>query len=81
MILLLFFTTLAVLYYVVPVPEPEALSKESQGLETDRQRSGASPPEAIATPGLIALGRALDQHGRGQTPQTAPELQYARKSQ
>ena len=80
MLVLLFFTSLAVLYYVVPVPEPGADLRETHRREIDFRKRPASPSEAVATPGLIALGRALDLLGRGQSPQAAPELQIARKS-
>ena len=66
MILLLILASLAAVYYISPMAaaagRPERLPKRD-----------AENPEtaAILTPGLVALGRALDRYGRGQQPPRA----------
>jgi hypothetical protein len=66
MILFLILASLAAVYYMSPMAaaagKPERLA-----------RTDAADPEtaAILTPGLVALGRALDQYGRGRQPPPA----------
>ncbi len=72
MTFLLFLASLGVLNYVLRKSADTAAESHQPG-----------PPERIepvATPGLLALGRALEQHGRGQAPQptAAEELQEVR---
>jgi hypothetical protein len=63
MILFLILASLAAVYYISPMAsagKPERLAK----------RDAASPETeaAVLTPGLVALGRALDLYGRGRQP-------------
>jgi hypothetical protein len=75
MIFLLFLVSLGVLEYIVHRPE-EAPKTGWKALAKQRaeDRPAVSAPEL--TPGLLALGQALDQFGRGQSPTTAksPEV-------
>jgi hypothetical protein len=70
MTLLLFLASLAVVNYII-----------SRQPTIDRPGSEQKPsvhvPEetAVATPGLMALGVALERHGRGQPPQPGPRLE------
>ncbi|MGD0498473.1 MAG: hypothetical protein ABSC23_08550 [Bryobacteraceae bacterium] len=75
MILLLFLVSLAVLYYIVPVPEPDAAPDSEPLARSDPSENAPPATEVTATPGVIALGRALDQLGRGVAPQPAPPTQ------
>ncbi len=72
MILLFFLASLALVYYIVPRPEttPEAGSHPA---EPESNGHGPLTAEAsLATPGLLALGRALDSYGRGAEPRRPP---------
>src|ERR1017187_9289332 len=66
MIFLLILASLAAVYYIAPLAEPfvkperHPPKREAAGLDAT---SGAA---AVLTPGLVALGRALDQYGRGR---------------
>jgi hypothetical protein len=75
MIFLLFLISLGVLEYIVRRPE-EAPQTGWKALAKQRaeDRPADSAPEL--TTGLLALGQALDQFGRGQSPTTAktPEV-------
>jgi hypothetical protein len=68
MIFLLILASLAAVYYIAPLAEPfvkperHPPKREAAGLDAT---SGAA---AVLTPGLVALGRALDQYGRGREP-------------
>jgi len=58
MIFVLILAALAAVYYITP-PKPKR----------DAARRDAMLDESgVLTPGLVALGRALDQYGRGQEP-------------
>jgi hypothetical protein len=69
MTFLLFLVSLAVLNYIVRHPE-ETSKTGWQPLA--KQRIGDTPLDSAPalTPGLLALGQALDQYGLGQTPGT-----------
>jgi hypothetical protein len=63
MILFLILASLAAVYYIAPMAaaagKPERLAKpQAPNTET----------AAILTPGLLPLGQALDQYGRGRQP-------------
>ena len=77
MILLLFLASLAVLYYVVPVPEPDDARDWKPVSQVNPSESAPAATEMIATPGILALGRALDELGRGAAPQAAPDTEMA----
>lgn len=67
MTFLLFLISLAVLEYIVRRPEPTPKT----GWQPLAKRRAEDPPADSApalTPGLLALGQALDRWGRGQTP-------------
>jgi hypothetical protein len=63
MILFLILASLAAVYYISPMAEAERRPTTKE----------AANPEAagVLTPGLVALGRALDQYGRGRQPPPA----------
>ncbi|MBZ5585046.1 MAG: hypothetical protein LAQ30_23120 [Acidobacteriia bacterium] len=64
MTFLLFLASLGVLHYV--------LRKSAEtASESHHPAAPESAAEPVATPGLLALGRALEQHGRGRAPQPA----------
>ena len=69
MTFLLFLISLGVLEYIVHRPE-EAPKTGWKALA--KQRAAGSPADSAPalTPGLLALGQALDQCGRGQSPDT-----------
>ena len=69
MIFLLFLVSVAVMEYVVRRPE-ETEGGTRPGPARDRMTESG---KADATPGLAALGRALEQYGRGLTPGGAQE--------
>jgi hypothetical protein len=68
MIFILILASLAAAYYIAPLAEPfvkperHPPKREAAGLDA---MSGAA---AVLMPGLVALGRALDQYGRGREP-------------
>ena len=69
MTFLLFLISLAVLEYIVR--RPEAAPKTGwQPLAKQRAEDRPADSAPALTPGLLALGQALDQRGRGQTPGT-----------
>jgi hypothetical protein len=69
MTFLLFLISLAVLEYIVR--RPEAAPKTGwQPLAKQRAEERPADSAPALTPGLLALGQALDQRGRGQTPGT-----------
>jgi Na+-transporting methylmalonyl-CoA/oxaloacetate decarboxylase gamma subunit len=65
MIVFLVLAFLAAVYFIAPMAD-----RAVQPDPTQPKRKGASGA-AVLTPGLVALGRALDQYGRGQPPQKA----------
>jgi hypothetical protein len=67
MTFLLFLISLAVLEYIVRRPE-EAPRTGWQPLTKQRVRDRPAESAPTLTPGLLALGQALDQYGRGQSP-------------
>ena len=76
MTFLLFLISLAVLEYIVRRPG-EAPKTGWQPLAKRRAEDQQADSVPALTPGLVALGQALDQRGRGQTPGTtakAPEV-------
>ncbi len=70
MTFLLFLISLAVLYYIVRRPE-ETSGTGWQPLAKRRVEDRPVDSAPALTPGLLALGRALDRYGIGQTPGTA----------
>lgn len=76
---LLFLASLAVMEYLLRKPR-----KKTGDNPKDINRGGAAaydPMSPAATmPGLLALGRALDAHGRGDSPDTeeAPRVHVPR---
>jgi hypothetical protein len=69
MTFLLFLISLAVLEYIVRRPE----ETPKTGWQPSAKRRAEDKPADSApalTPGLLALGQALDQCGRGQSPGT-----------
>jgi hypothetical protein len=73
MTFLLFLISLAVLEYIVRRPE-EAPKTAWQPLA--KRRAADRPMDSVPalSPGLLALGQALDQCGRGQAPGTATKI-------
>jgi len=72
MIFLFFLEALAVVYYIVPYP---ATRPEPRGSPVEPRSAVQGPlgvEGSLATPGLLALGRALDSYGRGERPRRAP---------
>jgi hypothetical protein len=67
MTFLLFLISLAVLEYIVR--RPEAAPKAGwQPFAKRRAEGGPADSAPALTPGLLALGQALDRCGRGQAP-------------
>jgi hypothetical protein len=58
MIFILILASLAAVYYIAPLAEPVVKP----------ERHPPKPEAAVLTPGLVPLGRALDQYGRGREP-------------
>ena len=76
MTFLLFLISLAVLGYIVRRPE-EARKTGWQPLAKRRAEDRPAEAAPALTPGLLALGQALDRQGWGQLPGTmakAPEV-------
>ena len=76
MTFLLFLISLAVLEYIVRRPE-EAPKTGMQPLAKRRAEELPAESAPALTAGLFALGQALEQSGRGQTPGAtakAPEV-------
>ena len=75
MTFLLFLVSLAVLEYIVRRPK-ETPNTGWQPLAKQRAEDRPADSVPALTPGLLALGQALDQFGRGQSPTTAktPEV-------
>jgi hypothetical protein len=75
MTFLLFLVSLAVLEYIVRRPK-ETPKTGWQALAKQRAADRPADSAPALTPGLLALGQALDQFGRGQSPTTAktPEV-------
>jgi hypothetical protein len=69
MTFLLFLISLAVLDYIVRRPE-ETSKTGWQPLARPRVKDTPVDSAPALTPGLLALGQALDQYGLGQTPGT-----------
>jgi hypothetical protein len=67
MTFLLFLVSLAVLEYIVRRPEM-APKTGWQPLAKLRAQDKPADSAPALTPGLLALGQALDQCGRGQSP-------------
>ncbi len=82
MTFLLFLASLALLHYLLGRADEAAAGSGHSSEERVPAESPATPLEPVATPGLLALGRALDEHGRGRTPQAgeAREVQAGRRS-
>ena len=79
MIVILILAALAAVYYISPMADrPE--SPERQPLEREEARLKAISA-AVLTPGLVALGRALDLYGRGQQPLPAADGVGGRSAQ
>jgi hypothetical protein len=72
MVFLLFLVSLAVLEYIVRRPEK---APQTGGQPLAKRRAEDRPAESAPgfTPGLLALGQALDQYGRGQSPGGTPK--------
>jgi hypothetical protein len=69
MTFLIFLISLAVLEYLVRRPE-ETPKTGWQPLAKQRVKDRPMDSTPAFSPGLLALGQALDQCGRGQTPGT-----------
>ena len=69
MTFLLFLVSLAVLEYIVRRPK-ETPKTGWQALAKQRAADRPADSAPALTPGLVALGQALDQFGRGQSPGT-----------
>jgi hypothetical protein len=69
MTFLLFLMAVAVLDYIVRRPEKTPLA-DWQPLAKRRAEDRPADSAPALTPGLLALGQALDRGGRGQTPGT-----------
>jgi hypothetical protein len=69
MTFLLFLISLAVLEYIVRRPEV-APKTGWQALAKQRAEDRPADTAPALTPGLLALGQALDRYGRGQSPGT-----------
>jgi hypothetical protein len=70
MTFLLFLVSVAVLEFILRRPGE---TPETSRQPLAHQRVKDRPPDAAPdhTTGLLALGRALEQYGRGQTPSTS----------
>ena len=80
MTFLLFLVSLAVLEYIVR--RPEAAPKTGwQALAKQRAEDRPADTAQALTPGLLALGQALDQFGQGQSPGTAAKTPEVPKPQ
>ena len=76
MTFLVFLISLAVLEYIVRRPEA-APNTGGQPLAKRQAEGRQAEPAPALTPGLLALGQALDRRGRGQAPGNtvkAPEV-------
>lgn len=62
-----FLASVALMQYVLTRPD-------ERPSETPKEHSVAArdPDASVATPGLLALGAALDSYGRGRAPQPEP---------
>jgi hypothetical protein len=72
MTFLLFLVSLAVLEYIVRRPK-ETPQTGWQALAKRRAEDRPADLAPALTPGLLALGQALDQCGRGQSPGATTE--------
>jgi hypothetical protein len=71
MILILILASLAAVYYIAPLPEPAVKPQRQPPKREAATLEAATGATAVLTPGLVPLGRALDQHGRGREPMSA----------
>jgi hypothetical protein len=71
MIVLLILASLAAVYYISPMAD-RAVKPEGKPPKRGEARL-KEVSEAVLTPGLVALGRALDLYGRGQQPLPAAD--------
>jgi hypothetical protein len=80
MTFLLFLISLAVLEYIVrrPGEVPNTGGQPLAKRQAEDQQADSVP---ALTPGLLALGQALDQRGRGQTPGTTAKTPEVRRPQ
>jgi hypothetical protein len=68
MVLILILAALAAVYYIAAMAD-SAVNPGRGPRNRDAVHGVATPGAAgVLTPGLVALGRALDQYGRGQEP-------------
>ena len=80
MTFLLFLVSLAVLEYVIRRPE-KASRTGTRPIVKERVKAKLGESAAALTPGLLALGEALDQCGRGQMPGSAAQPQEVPRPQ
>jgi hypothetical protein len=80
MTFLLFLVSLAVLEYIVRPPK-ERPQTGWQPLAARRAEDRPADSAPALTPGLLALGQALDQFGQGQSPGTAAKTPEVPKPQ
>ena len=71
MVFLLFLVSLAVMHYAVTRPKSTSISGPEPPEDKAAEPHSPSEQAPATMPGLAALGRALDEHGRGRTPQPA----------
>ena len=75
MTFLLFLASLAVMEYLVRKPrkKPHDSPEAAEGRDGTAERP---MPAATSTPGLLALGQALEAQGRGKAPdgETVPQV-------
>jgi hypothetical protein len=76
---LLFLASLAVMEYLMRKPHEKA-ANDSKAMEAVGDAAYDPMSAATTMPGLLALGRALDAHGRGDSPETeqAPQVRVPR---
>jgi hypothetical protein len=72
MTFLLFLISLAVLEFIVRRPD-ETPKTDRQPLAKQRVKDKPVEPVPAFTPGLLALGQALDECGLGQAPGATPK--------
>jgi hypothetical protein len=68
MTIVLILAALAAVYYIAPLAEAASKPGIRPPPETEEKPQSGPDSPAILTPGLLALGRALDQYGRGTEP-------------
>ena len=68
MILVFLLAAAAAVYYIVPWSEQAGGPSTPRPGEAATARDADGAAHSLATPGLLALGRALDGYGRGEFP-------------